>query len=112
MLEAIKKRLQITGTYTDDMLTAWIDSAQAYLIDGGADTTATESAYGVIAKGVFDMWTSDKFSSIFLNMATQFILAHPASYDVPEQEESGCDCETASDDQIDDLFDENEEDGG
>lgn len=106
MLEEIKKRLQITGNYMDDMLTAWIDSAKVYLIDGGADKTAAESAYGVIAKGVFDMWTSDRFSSIFLNMATQFILAHPASYDVPEQDESGCDCETASDDQIDDLFEE------
>lgn len=106
MLEEIKKRLQITGPYMDDMLTAWIDSTKTYLIDGGADATATESAYGVIAKGVFDMWTSDRFSSIFLNMATQFILAHPASYDVPEQPEEGCDCETASDDQIDDLFEE------
>ena len=105
MLEEIKKRLQITGTYMDDMLLAWIDSAKTYLIDGGADKTATESAYGVIAKGVFDMWTSDKFSSIFLNMATQFILAHPASHSVPEQD-GGCDCETASDDQIDDLFDD------
>ena len=109
MLEEIKKRLQITGNYMDDMLTAWIDSAKTYLIDGGADKTATESAYGVIAKGVFDMWTSDRFSSIFLNMATQFILAHPASYDVPEQDESGCDCETASDDKIDDLFEEDVE---
>ena len=108
MLEEIKKRLQITGNYMDDMLTAWIDSAKTYLIDGGADKTATESAYGVITKGVFDMWTSDRFSSIFLNMATQFILAHPASYSLPEQG-GGCDCETASDDQIDDLFEEDVE---
>ena len=108
MLEEIKKRLQITGNYMDDMLEAWIDSAKTYLIDGGADKTATESAYGVIAKGVFDMWTSDRFSSIFLNMATQFILAHPASYSLPEQGD-GCDCETATDDQIDDLFEEDVE---
>lgn len=77
MLEEIKKRLQITGTYMDDMLEAWIDSAKAYLINGGANSTDVESAYGVIAKGVFDMWTSDSFSEIFLNMATQFCLAHP-----------------------------------
>lgn len=85
MLEEIKKRLQITGTYMDDMLYAWIDSTRTYLIDGGADSTAVETAYGVIAKGVFDMWTSDRFSPIFLNMATQFILAHPSSPEASAQ---------------------------
>ena len=99
MLEEIKKRLQITGNYMDDMLEAWIDSAKDYLVDGGADRQAVESAYGVIAKGVFDMWTASEFSKIFLNMATQFILAHPKSGDV-------CDFDTATEEEIDDIFDE------
>lgn len=99
VLEEIKKRLQITGTYMDDMLLSWIDSCMFYLRDGGADRGAVESpeAYGVITKGVFDMWTASSFSSIFLNMATQFILAHPDTGEV-------CDMDTATEEEIDDIF--------
>lgn len=99
MLEEIKARLQITGTHMDGMLEAWIDSAKAYLINGGADSTAVETAYGVIAKGVFDMWTSDEFSPMFLNMVTQFCLSHPN-----EDVELDDGYTTATEPDIDSLF--------
>lgn len=76
MLEEIKKRLQITNSYMDDNLLSWIEDTKAYLINGGARSSAVDTAYGVIAKGVFDMWTQASFSPMFRDMATQFIIAN------------------------------------
>lgn len=100
VLNEVKKRLQITGVYMDSMLDGWIRSAVSYLKNGGADLSSIdEDAYGVITKGVFDMWTRDSFSPMFLNMATQFCLAHRSqSVDV----ESGYTIATELD--IKDLF--------
>lgn len=103
MLEEVKRRLQITGDYMDDMLEGWIESCQRYLHGAGADEAQCkgENAYGVITKGVFDMWTRDSFSEMFLNMATQFALDYPA----------GVDCAIATNQQVIDLFDEADGDG-
>ena len=79
MLEEIKKRLQITGTYMDDMLSGYIEDAKQYLVNAGADPDSLEEAYGVIAKGVFDMWTRESFSPIFYDMATQFVISNHRS---------------------------------
>lgn len=76
MLEEIKARLQITTEHMDSMLLGYIEDAKQYLLNAGADPVAVETAYGVISKGVFDMWTRDSFSPLFYDMATQFVIAH------------------------------------
>lgn len=77
MLIEVKKRLQITHDYQDDMLSGWINDAKMYLKNAGADETAIDTAYGVITKAVFDMWTAKEFSALFYDMASQFVLANP-----------------------------------
>ena len=101
ILTEVKKRLQITGDYQDEMLESWIDTCKKYLVNGGGSTEdiETPSAYGVIAQGVYDMWTNKEFSSIFRDMAVNWILSHPSP---SESEIFGA--ELATDDDIDRLF--------
>lgn len=77
MLEEIKARLQITGGYMDTMINAWIADTLAYIIGAGVDPDVANQAYGLVAKGVWDMWNRDSFSPIFHDMLAQFMLDHP-----------------------------------
>lgn len=75
MLAEVKKRLQITNDYMDDMLNGYIEDSIAYLRRAGVPDSLIETAYGVVSKGVFDMWTRSSFSDIFYDMATQLALS-------------------------------------
>lgn len=77
MLEEIKARLQITGDYMDAMLNAWISDTVSYMINAGVDPDTANLAYGVIAKGVWDMWNRDSFSPIFHDMLAQLMIGNP-----------------------------------
>ena len=77
MLEEIKARLQITGNYMDAMLSAWISDTVSYMIKAGVDPDVANAAYGVIAKGVWDMWNRDSFSPIFHDMLAQLMIGSP-----------------------------------
>lgn len=109
ILTEVKKRLQITGDYQDDMLMSWIETCKSYLVNGGGSTEEinSSSAYGVIAQGVYDMWTNKEFSSIFRDMAINWIMSHPTP---SESEIKGA--ELATDDDIDRLFEEQEGEEG
>lgn len=71
ILDEVKTRLSITGNYNDDTLNGLIDDVKAYAEDAGVDTKTLESekAYGLIARGVADLWNmgagEGRFSDIF-----------------------------------------------
>ena len=57
-LAKVKTALGISGSYSDDTITLYIDEVIAELIDAGVDKTVAESdaAVGCIALGVNDLW--------------------------------------------------------
>lgn len=71
ILDEVKKRLGITGEFNDGALEGLIDDVKAYAISAGVDETILESekAYGLIARGVADLWNTGagegKFSEVF-----------------------------------------------
>lgn len=72
ILEEVKKRLGITGTYHDDLLNGYITDTKEYLTSAGVSNPDDESCIGVIARGVADLWTSEgKFSSVFYERVIQ-----------------------------------------
>lgn len=58
LLNEIKLRLGITGTYQDDTLKGYIDDVKEYLFSAGVAQSVIDgsSAVGVIARGVSDLW--------------------------------------------------------
>lgn len=74
LLEEVKTRLAITGTFHDALLSAYIDDVKAYLKSAGVDAESA-SAVGVIARGVADLWNfgagEGKFSEIFYQRVIQ-----------------------------------------
>lgn len=95
-------------------LKLWIGMAEAYIRRAGVDDSiiGTDETLGAVCKGVFDIWTADRFSSMFHEIVTQLALSHPSVKTPSDNGDSsgGCDCETATDDQIDDLFEEDVDD--
>ena len=77
MLEEIQARLQITGNYMDAMLNAWKSDTVSYMIGAGVDPDVANVSYGVIAKGVWDMWNRDSFSPICHDMLAKLKLGSP-----------------------------------
>lgn len=77
ILEEVKTRLAITGTYHDALLSAYIADVKAYLTSAGVNAEA-EKAVGVIARGVADLWNfgsgEGKFSTIFYERVSQLAI--------------------------------------
>lgn len=77
LLEEVKTRLAITGTFHDALLSAYIDDVKAYLKSAGVDAEST-SAVGVIARGVADLWNfgsgEGKFSTVFYERVSQLAI--------------------------------------
>lgn len=77
LLNEVKTRLGLTGTYHDSLLTAYIQDVKDYLLDAGVDSSVVESnaSVGVIARGVSDLWNygsgEGKFSEVFYQRAIQ-----------------------------------------
>lgn len=78
LLEQVKTALGITGTYQDDTIQFYIDEVQFYLKDSGVsdDVLNSQQAFGVIARGVSDLWNygSGKLSEYFYQRADQLRL--------------------------------------
>lgn len=78
ILEEVKKRLGVTGTYHDEALNGFITDTKAYLFSAGVDNPNDEKCIGVIARGVADLWNmgsgEGKFSSLFYERAIQLSL--------------------------------------
>lgn len=77
LLSEIKTRLCITGEYHDAMLTALAQDVKDYLTSAGADAES-ETAVGVIARGVADLWNmgagDGRFSEVFYQRAGQLAI--------------------------------------
>lgn len=80
LLEKVKIRLSITGTYHDDLLQGYIDDVKAFLTDAGvpAETLTSDAAVGVITRGVSDSWNfgsgDGEFSAMFFQRAAQLAI--------------------------------------
>lgn len=93
LLEQIKLRLGITGTYQDDLLQGYIDDVKAFLLDAGVPESVllSNASVGVISRGVADTWNygsgDGEFSKMFFQRAEQ--LRHKVM--ITEVEESEVD---------------------
>lgn len=80
LLNEVKTRLGITGTYQDATVTAHINDTVAFLTDAGVsnDVLMSEASLGVIARGVSDLWNygsgDGEFSTVFFQRAKQLSL--------------------------------------
>lgn len=76
MLTAVKKALNITGTYLDDTLSIYIETVTGFL--SGCGIPESEIKAGLVARGVSDIWNygqaDGKYSEAFLMMAKQAAL--------------------------------------
>lgn len=77
MLEEVKKRIGVTGTFQNTIIQGYIIDVQKFLEDGGVSKKAvasTENA-GIIARGVLDLWNygsgDGSLSPWFIQRATQ-----------------------------------------
>ena len=83
LLEAIKTRLGITGTYHDGLLMAYAEDVKAYMVSGGVKNRIVNdvASVGCIARGVADLWNygagDGKFSEVFYQRVIQ--LAMPSA---------------------------------
>lgn len=77
ILEAVKVRLGVTGSYQDETLKGYILDVKAFLLDAGVEKGVIESdaAIGVISRGVSDLWNygagDAEFSTYFMQRAVQ-----------------------------------------
>lgn len=58
MLETVKAALNITGTYQDAALQAYIDEVNQYMVAAGvgASLINVSASAGAVARGVADLW--------------------------------------------------------
>lgn len=77
LVNEIKKRLNMTGTYHDEMLLAYANDTKNFLKNAGVSETILNSdvSIGVISQGVTDLWNFGagygKFSETFFQRAIQ-----------------------------------------
>ena len=67
ILEEVKKRLGIADDSNDDALSGYIEDVKAYASSAGVSDEVLESekAYGLITRGVSDLWAGSSFSDVF-----------------------------------------------
>lgn len=77
MIEGIKTRLGITGSYHDELLSAYGEDVKMFMLSAGvpAEVIESEASIGVIARGVADLWNmgagDGKFSEVFFQRVSQ-----------------------------------------
>lgn len=80
MLEKVKKMLNITSDYMNDVIGLWIDETVRFMCDAGIDKRVAMSDYavGVVARGVADLYDlgsgSGSFSPHFKSSVVQLSL--------------------------------------
>lgn len=67
ILGEVKKRLGIADDSNDDALTGLIDDVKAYAASAGISDEVLDSdkAYGLITRGVSDLWADNPLSDVF-----------------------------------------------
>lgn len=77
ILNEVKTRLMITGTFQDNLLLGYIDDVKNFMLDAGVTSNVINSiaSVGVIARGVADIWNfgsgDGKFSAMFFQRIEQ-----------------------------------------
>jgi len=80
LIEEVKTRLGITGTYHDALIGGYCEDVKAFMISGGVPQSVADSddAVGCIARGVADLWNygagDGKFSEVFWNRVVQLAM--------------------------------------
>lgn len=80
MLSTVKNALNITGTYQDNALQAYIDEVNEYMIAAGVNKSLinTKVTAGTVTRGVADLWNygagEGKLSSYFYERVIQLAL--------------------------------------
>lgn len=75
LLQEVKTRLGITGTFQNSTVLGYINDTKAFMLDAGVteDVCNGSAAVGVIARGVSDLWNygSAQFSEYFYQRVIQ-----------------------------------------
>lgn len=78
ILTAVKNALGVTGTYTDDTITVYINEVIDYMTGAGVSAALISASPGVIARGVSDLWDNDggnvAFSPYFHERVSQLVM--------------------------------------
>lgn len=67
LLIEVKKRLLISDDFHNDLFLGLIEDVKNYMISAGVQNEVVNGviSIGCIARGVSDLWTSEKFSDFF-----------------------------------------------
>lgn len=77
LLEEVKKRIGVTGTYQDDPISGHIQDVKDFMLDAGVseETMKTNKIIGAVTRGVSDLWNygsgNGEFSPYFFQRITQ-----------------------------------------
>lgn len=78
ILTAVKAALGVTGTFTDNTISVYIDDVVDFMSGAGVSAALITASPGVIARGVSDLWDNDggnvKFSPAFHERVAQLVL--------------------------------------
>lgn len=78
ILAAVKDALGVTGTFTDNTISVYIDDVVDFMSGAGVSAAMITASPGVIARGVSDLWDNDggnvKFSPYFHERVAQLVL--------------------------------------
>ena len=67
LLQEVKIRLSVTGTDLDGVLKGYIDDVLAFCESAGVPREKAMMEYGLVSRGVNDLWTNEShFSDIFM----------------------------------------------
>lgn len=80
LLSSVKAALGVTGNFTDDTISVYIDDVVDYMTGAGVPQAVILNSAGVVARGVSDLWDNDggnvKFSPYFHERVSQLALRH------------------------------------
>lgn len=77
LLEEVKKRIGVTGTYQDGTIAGHIQDVKDFMIDAGVNETlmTSKKIIGAVTRGVSDLWNygsgDGEFSTYFYQRVTQ-----------------------------------------
>lgn len=78
ILTGVKAALGVTGAFTDETISVYIDEVVDYMKGAGVSAAMINASVGVIARGVSDLWDNDggnvRFSPYFHERVTQLVL--------------------------------------
>ena len=80
LLSSVKAALGVTGNFTDDTISVYIDDVVDYMTGAGVPQAVIMTSAGVVARGVSDLWDNDggnvKFSPYFHERVSQLALRY------------------------------------